>query len=120
MYLTNVGESWFGGTQGSSYGDLLRLSGIEDLAAAHGYRDWPQFSREQILGLSPPLVVTRVGGRDALCGDPVLSAVPACAPAGRVIEMPSGYDSDPGLGLVQAIATLQSLLRQEDSTERAP
>lgn len=120
MYLTNVGESWFGGTQGSSYGDLLRLSGIEDLAAAHGYRDWPQFSREQILGLSPPLVVTRVGGRDALCGDPVLSAVPACAPAGRVIEMPSGYDSDPGLGLVQAIATLQSLLRQEDSTERDP
>jgi hypothetical protein len=37
-----------------------------------------------------------------------------------VIEMPSGYDSDPGLGLVQAIATLQSLLRQEDSTERDP
>jgi hypothetical protein len=53
MYLTNVGESWFGGTQGSSYGDLLRLSGIEDLAAAHGYRDWPQFSREQILACRP-------------------------------------------------------------------
>ena len=111
IYLTYVGGIWFGGTRGSSYGDLLRLAGIEDLAAAGGYRDWPQFSREQILTLAPPLVVTRPGGRDALCGDAVLSQIPACSVEGRVVEMSAGYDSDPGLGLVQAAAELQALLQ---------
>jgi iron complex transport system substrate-binding protein len=117
IYLTQVGGVWFGGTRGSSYGDLLRLSGVADLAGASGYRDWPQFSREQILSLAPPLVITREGGRAALCGDAVLSRLPACSPAGRVIEMPDAYDSDPGLGLVQAVALLQSLLADADSTE---
>ena len=115
IYLTHVGGAWFGGTRGSSYGDLLRLAGIEDLAAAGGYRDWPQFSREQILMLAPPLVVTRPGGRDALCGDAVLSQIPACRSEGRVVEMSAGYDSDPGLGLVQAAAEQQSLLQDTAS-----
>ena len=115
IYLTHVGGVWFGGTRGSSYGDLLRLAGIEDLAAAGGYRDWPQFSREQILMLAPPLVVTRPGGRDALCRHAVLSQSPACGGEGRVVEMSAGYDSDPGLGLVQAAAELQSLLQDAGS-----
>ena len=117
VYLTNVGGVWFGGTSGSSYGDLLRLAGVEDLAAASGYRDWPQFSREQILSLAPPLVITRAGGREALCGDSVLRQVPACRRPGQIIEMPPAYDSDPGLGLVQAAAILQTLLSDVDSTD---
>ena len=118
MYLTYVGGSWFGGTQGSSYGDLLKLAGIEDVAAARGYRDWPQFSREEILMLAPALVVTRPGGRAALCEDPVLGGVPACVSGGRVVEIPAGYDSDPGLGLVQAAAELQALLSRQAPTPR--
>ena len=120
IYLTHVSGSWFGGTRGSSYGDLLRLAGIEDLAAASGYRDWPQFSREEILTLAPPLVVTRPGGRAALCEDAVLSRVPACSAQGRVVEIPAGYDSDPGLGLVQAAAELQALLAPATSPQNFP
>ena len=110
LYLTVVGDAWFGGTAGSSHADVLRLAGVRDLAAEHGYRNWPQYSPEQLLAMEPNLVITREGMGDILCAHEALDRLPACGPQGMIVEIDSAYDSDPGLGLLEAAARTQALI----------
>lgn len=113
MYLSVYGDSFFGGTRGSSYADLLRLGGIADLAAQNGYEKWPKFSLEQLLALDPELVVTPTGGAKIICDHSGIRRIRACGPSGRFIEMEEALLSDPGPGLLDAAAQLQTILRSD-------
>jgi len=110
IWLTLYGDALYGGTTGSSYGDMLHYSGIIDLAAQAGYRDWPQFSLEELLTLDPPLVVTGSGMGTPLCSHSTLKQLACCQAGGRVVEVPGKYHSDPGLGIVHAALGVQQLV----------
>ncbi|MCK6504036.1 ABC transporter substrate-binding protein [Myxococcota bacterium] len=110
LYLSVYGDAWFGGTAGSSYSDLLALAGIHDLAADHGFKEWPPYTPEQLLGMDPALIVTQEGMAAAICDHTLLRRLRACTPAGRVVELPGRYHTDPGLGLVPAVQDLQDLV----------
>lgn len=110
IYLSVYGDSYFGGTAGSSYADMLRYAGVRDLAAEHGYREWPRYSPEQLLAMDPTLIVTQQGMGVLICKHSVLRDLAACDDGGRVVEVPGTYHSDPGLGLVEAAAGVQALV----------
>ena len=109
LYLTIYQDMIMGGTIGTSYADLLRLGGVEDLAASGGFKGWPKLTPEQLLAIDPPLVITQPGMGKVLCGLSQLSSLRACG-SGRIIELAEAYHSDPGLGLVEAAQDLQDHL----------
>lgn len=112
IYLSVLGDSLFGGTEGSSYGDLLHYGGIHDLAATRGYTGWPRYSPEQLIALDPPVIVTSRGRTQMICGNALLGRLTACRGEGRIIEMPQRNHSDSGLGLVNAAQDLQTLVHR--------
>ena len=66
-YVGLFGDRLYGGTTGSSYADVLAAAGVEDVAAAAGYTGWPELTREQLLELDPPTIITPEGRGAALC-----------------------------------------------------
>lgn len=112
IYLSRYGDKFYGGTTGTSYADLLELAGVKDLAAAAGYKKWPSYRVEELWKLDPPWLVTTVGQAQTLCRHPGLARLSACAKPGRVIELPSGLESDSGAGLLRAAAELHERLRR--------
>lgn len=115
IYLSVYGDSYFGGSSGSSYADMLRYAGVRDLAAEHGYREWPRYSPEQLLAMDPTLIITQQGMGVVICRHSVLRDLAACDVGGRVVEVPGTYHSDPGLGLVEAAAGIQALVHPIDA-----
>ena len=113
LYLSFYADAFFGGTTGSSYADMLRYAGVSDLAAKHGYKDWPKYTPAQVLAMNPEMIITQRGMGSAICRHSILKSLPACATGGRVIELPDGYDSDAGLGLVHAARVLRTLVYGE-------
>lgn len=118
IYVSVYGDSFFGGTVGTSYGDVLELAGIRDLAAAAGFVDWPQYTAEQLLVLDPPILVTREGTAASIRAHPILSRLRAARQGGQILEIQSAYDGDAGLGVVPAAAALQHSLFEEQEPER--
>lgn len=116
IYLSVYGDTFFGATAGTSYADTLRLGGVRDVAAERGYRDWPQYTAEQLLELDPPLIVTLEGMAEVIRGHALLSTLQACGPDGRIVEIDGAYNGDAGLGIVAAAH--QILVRVHP--ERAP
>lgn len=116
MYLSMIGDRFYGGTQGSSYADVLRLAGVDDIAANNGYREWPDYSIEQLVAMDPALIVTRADMAKVICSHTVLSSLAACGASGRIVELPKGYGNDSGLGLVEAAAAVQRQLQGEPSS----
>ncbi|MGF1510056.1 MAG: ABC transporter substrate-binding protein [Myxococcota bacterium] len=110
IYLSVYGGSLFGGTRNTSYQDLLYFGGVKDMAPAHGFAGWPQYSAEEIIAIDPPLVVTPGGFAATICRHAVLERIAACQPGGRVLELPEKNHGDPGLGLVNAAQDLQRLV----------
>jgi iron complex transport system substrate-binding protein len=104
LYVAAIGPTLIGGTTGTSYHDVLEAAGLVDVAAGR-FKDWPQYSAEQILALSPELLITKEGMGNALCVYPGLERLTACAP-GHVIELPSGMIEDPGLTMLEAAERL--------------
>ncbi|HJL19989.1 MAG TPA: ABC transporter substrate-binding protein [Sandaracinaceae bacterium LLY-WYZ-13_1] len=103
IYLTLYGDRLFGGTVGTSYHDVLTAAGLRD-AAAQAHRGWPQYALEEVVALDPPLVVTREGMADRICGHPTLSRLRACE--GGVVEMDGDLLDAPGPGMVEAAEAL--------------
>jgi iron complex transport system substrate-binding protein len=104
LYLEAIGPILIGGTTGTSYHDVLTAAGLVDVAVGH-YKDWPQYSAEQVLALDPELLVTKAGMGNALCVYPGLERLRACAP-GRVVELPAGLLDDPGPTMLEAAEAL--------------
>lgn len=112
IYLSRYGDKFYGGTTGTSYADLLALAGVKDLAAAAGYKKWPSYRVEELWKLDPPWIITTVGQAKTLCRHPGLVRLRACLSPDRVVELPSGLESDSGAGLLSAAAELHQRLRQ--------
>lgn len=104
VYVSVIGQALIGGTQGTSYHDVLVAAGLVD-AAADRYQGWPQYSAEQLISLDPALLVTKTGMGNALCAYPGLERLRACSP-GRVIELPPGMIEDPGLTMLETAELL--------------
>lgn len=108
LFLTVWGDSFSGGTRGTSYGDMLRYGGVRDLAEQHGYSDWPQYTPEQLIAMNPSLIVTQPDMAPVVCEHGTLRELAACKPGGRVVEVAGGYIGDPGLGVVKAAAAVKA------------
>ncbi len=106
VYLTVYGDRFMGGTDGSSYHDVMIAAGLRDAAEA-GFDGWPTYDVEAILELDPDLVVTREGMAAALCGHSTLARLRAC-PDG-VIELDPDVLDDPGPGMLEAAEALHDL-----------
>lgn len=101
LLLTTYGGKVFGGTRGSSYGDVLEAAGLVDVAAA-SYHGWPQYSAEELLRLDPDLIVTKYGMSAQLCRIGGLEQLKACRSAGRFVEIDGNLLDDPGLPMLDA------------------
>jgi len=101
VLLTTYGGKVFGGTRGSSYGDVLEAAGLVDVAAA-SYHGWPQYSAEELLRLDPDLVVTKYGMGQQLCRIGGLEQLKACRSAGGFVEIDGAVLDDPGLAMLDA------------------
>ncbi len=110
IYLNIVADSFFGGTRSSSYADMLYYGGVQDLAEANGYVEWPRYSPEQILEMNPKLLVTQAGMGEVICSHSSLTHLKACSGEGRILELQGEHHLDPGRGLVRAASQIQSML----------
>ena len=115
LYLSIYGDTFFGGTKGSSYADLLHYGGVKDIAPRYGHREWPRYRLEELLAMDPALIVTQEGMHQNLCSRPLLKRMQACGPQGQVVQLPGVYHSDPGLGLVEAAASLLALVHPDSA-----
>ena len=102
IYLSVYGDTFFGATANTSYADTLHLGGVFDLAAERGFKDWPQYTAEQLLELNPPLIVTLEGMGSVIRSHALLSTLKACGPDGRIVEIDGAFNGDAGLGIVEA------------------
>ena len=107
LYLGTYGGKMFGGAQGTSYHDVLVGAGFADAASA--YRDWPEYSSEQVLAIDPDVIVTDLGMRRSLCEHAGLGTLRACAAEGGVLEMDDGLLGTPGPDMVEAARDLRAL-----------
>jgi iron complex transport system substrate-binding protein len=101
MYITAYGDKLYGGTAGTNYHDVLAYGGVDDVAAAR-YRDWPEYSTEQVLALDPALVVTKPGMTGLLCRRPGFERLRACLPGGHIVEIAGALLDDPGPTMLDA------------------
>jgi iron complex transport system substrate-binding protein len=101
LYVGTHGKSLYGGTRGSSFGDVLHYAGLEDVAGRE-FSGWPSYSPEQLLLLDPELIVTQTGMAGTLCRHTELGRLRACRPGGQVVEVDDAVISDPGLGMLDA------------------
>jgi iron complex transport system substrate-binding protein len=104
IYVAAIGPTLIGGTTGTSYHDVLVAAGLRD-AAEGRFKDWPQYSSEQIMSMNPDLLITKTGMGNALCVYPGLERLRACTP-GHVIELDSGMIEDPGVTMLDAAERL--------------
>lgn len=110
MYLSVLGDSVFGGTTGTSYADMLHYGGVRDLAAEHGFKEWPRYNPEQLLEMNPALILTQEGMGEIICTHSALGLLAACSTEGHVLEMTGKHHLDPGMGLVEAAAQVRALV----------
>lgn len=101
LYLGIHGTQFYGGSRGTSYHDVLHYAGLRD-RAADSYKGWPSYTSEELIVLDPEIIVTPQGQGYALCRHAVLSALRACGPDGKVVEIDGRLLVDPGLSMIDA------------------
>lgn len=102
LYMALLGGHLYGAGKNSNYADVLHYAGLVDLGSLH-YEGFPEYTAEDLLPLDPDIVVTREGGRAALCRFPGLSRLRACAePQRRIVELPEAVISSAGAEMLLA------------------
>lgn len=109
LYLSRYGDKLFGAAAETSYHDVLSYAGLRDAAGLAGLRGWPELSSEQVLGLDPDVLVTRVGMAPLLCRHPGLDQLRTCRGEGRVLELDGALLDDPGPALLEAAEALHEM-----------
>jgi iron complex transport system substrate-binding protein len=104
LYVSLFGDVLYGGTDGSSYHDVLTAAGIRDTAAER-YEGWPRYTPEALLALDPELIVTHDGMARSLCAHPGLEQLSACRKQ-RIVELDGALLGDPGLAMLEAAESL--------------
>lgn len=96
LQLTYYGKQIFSSGRDTSYHDVLRYAGLEDLGARR-FSGWPSLSLEQVLELDPEIIVTRTGMSEMLCAQDALARLAACRdPQRDIVELPDALINDPG------------------------
>lgn len=113
VYISSMGGSLIGGTEGSSYHDLLVLAGLTDAAAGKGYSPWPTYTPEMLLTLDPDLIITEHGQTSSLRSIPGVKRLRAATRPGGIVEMPEGTETV-GLGLLPAVEYLYEFVHGVD------
>ena len=112
LYVAVHGDDLYGGTDGSSYHDVLTAAGVLDIAA-EGYDEWPAYGSEDLLKLDPDLIVTNQGMRRLLCRHPGFERLRACR-AGKIVELDGVLLSSPGLDMLEAAEALFEAVHGEE------
>ncbi|WP_394827764.1 ABC transporter substrate-binding protein [Pendulispora albinea] len=102
LYITTYAGRLYGGGAGTSYHDVLSAAGLVDAAAVAGYRDWPEYTSEQLLTMDPEIVVTNDAMRTRICEHAGLGGLRACASPSSIVELPAALMGDPGSGMLDA------------------
>lgn len=105
LYVATYGDQLFGGTRGSSFGEVLTYAGLVDVAPAE-LRGWPRYTTEQLLSVDPEVVLTQRGMGQRLCSRPGLSELRACTSGSGLVELDAALLEDPGLGILDAAERL--------------
>ena len=101
LYVGIHGDRLYGGTEGTSFHDVLEAAGLVDVAAEAGYEGWPAYTNEELLALDAPWIITNDGREHALCEHPGLQALRACR-LGQVRGIDTKLMTNPGLAMVEA------------------
>jgi iron complex transport system substrate-binding protein len=108
LFLSTLGPDLQGGTAGTAYHDIMIAAGLVDVAA-RSYRDWPAYSSEQVLALSPEIIVTRSGFAAGICRYPGMDHIGPCRGQGRILEIDGELLDEPGLAMLEAAEELFEL-----------
>jgi iron complex transport system substrate-binding protein len=106
MYLSVYGGRLYGGARGTSYDDVLTAAGLVD--AAEAYRDWPEYSAEQVLAIDPDVIVTNEEMKPRICEHAGLERLRACTGSGAFAALDGGLLGDPGPTLLDAADAVRS------------
>jgi iron complex transport system substrate-binding protein len=119
LYVGIHGDRLYGGTDGTSFHDVLVAAGLVDVATEAGYEGWPAFTHEDLLSLDAPWIITNAGQEQALCRHPGLQALTACA-SGQVRGVDTKLLTDPGLAMVEAAAAVRDAIYAPPALSTAP
>lgn len=109
LYVGIHGDRLYGGTEGTSFHDVIVAGGVIDVAAEAGFHSWPAFTNEQLLSLDPPWIITNRGTEEALCRHPGLESLQACK-SDQVRSIETDLLTDPGLGMVDAARAVHTAI----------
>jgi iron complex transport system substrate-binding protein len=115
LYLSVYGGHMYGGSAGTSYHDVLVAGGL--LEAAARYRDWQEYSVEQLLTMDPDVIVTHAGMRPRICEHSGLESLRACRVQGGVAEIDDSLLGDPGPVMLDAAAAVHAAVYGAQPTE---
>ncbi len=101
LYLGIHGDKLYGGTDGTSYHDVLVAGGLRDVAQ-DAFDGWPAYTSEQLIGLDPEIIVTTSGMEGPLCRHPGLDRLRACRAGGRIVALDRTLIGAPGLDMLEA------------------
>ena len=105
LYLGIHGDKLYGGTDGSSYNDVITAAGLQDVAEAQ-YDGRPSYTSEQLIALNPQIIVTTLGMERSLCSHPGLDRLRACRRSGLIVGLPGALIGSPGLDMIEAAETI--------------
>jgi ABC-type hemin transport system substrate-binding protein len=97
---------------------VLEYAGLADVAASR-WDGWPRYTAEDVLALSPDVIVTKRHSRRALCERPGLARTTACA-TGAVIAVDGELLDAPGPLLLRAAEEVHDAARGLGLFERRP
>lgn len=104
LYLSPAGDRLYGGAPGSNQHDILHYAGLVDVAEGR-FEGFPDYRVEDLLTLSPDVVVTSNGMARLLCQHPGLLDWAPCQ-RGQLIELDKGLLNLGGPSMVDAAAEL--------------
>jgi iron complex transport system substrate-binding protein len=109
IYLSTYGKQLYGGGAQTSYDDVLRHAGLDNVAASL-HRGWPALSPEQVLSMDPDVLVTKSAMGVELCRFPGLGGLRPCRGEGRIVELDAELIDDPGLPILEVTETLHAIV----------
>lgn len=108
LYVSLYGTSIYGGTRGSSVGDVLEAGGVIDVAEEAGFSGWPELSAEALFRMNPDYIVIAEEEAGDFCELDRLRTFEACE-AGQLLRIPRELLSDPGPAMLDAAVQLREL-----------
>ncbi len=119
LYVSSYGDKLYGGTTGTSYGDVLEIAGLHDVAQGK-FEGWPQYSPEHILGMDPDVIVTTPDSARNLCRQVGMEKLRACNSPGSLVTLGEGLLGDPGLAMLDAAEGIFAAVYGSQGSSRRP